>query len=109
MEASAYCNDLVSEVLTKVSAFFFDNTTAFDTTNCMFYADANSGNILVEPLLQATQLAISRVLKRLNDMNVFRFKTLIAIILKHMNAIGEYYLIFICNSFIMHLTFLRRT
>lgn len=42
METNTNIDDLVSELLTKVSAFIFDNSTTFDATDGMFDVNPNA-------------------------------------------------------------------
>jgi hypothetical protein len=95
-------------MLTKVSAFIFDNPTSFDATDSMFDADANFGHILVEPLLDFIQLPISRFFKRLYDKNIIWPKPLISAILKEMDAIWKNNLILVCDGLIMHSSLMSR-
>ena len=42
VETDTNIDNLVSKLLTKVSAFIFDNSTSFDTANGMFNANSNT-------------------------------------------------------------------
>lgn len=96
-------------MLTKVSAFIFDNPTTFDAADSMLDTDAHFGHILIEPLLDFGQLSLVRFLKRLYDKNVFRHIPLESLILKEVDTIGESDLILLCHGFIVHFSLLSGT
>lgn len=52
MESGANDHDIISKLLTKVSAFIFDNSTTFNATDGVFNGDPQSGDVLVKPLLK---------------------------------------------------------
>ena len=96
-------------MLAKVPAFIFDNSGTFNASNGMFYTDTDFGDISVKPLFKFIQISATRFFKGVHNGDIFRFKSLIAAILKQTYIIRKVQFILISNSFIMHYAFVCRT
>lgn len=108
MQACTNGDDLIPEMLAKVPAFIFDNPHPLDTVDGMFDGYSDSGDILVKPFLHFRQLSVFRFFERLHDKNIPGLEALKATVLKKLNVIREYSLVFICRFLVVHCAFMCR-
>lgn len=108
MKASANINDLVSEVLSKVPAFVFDNTATFYPIDGMLHTNPDLGNVFVEPFFKLAQLPVPWFFEGLDNKNVRRCIALVPGVLEKVGAVRENQQVLVRHLFIVHRPFVGR-